>query len=113
MITHQMKLARTPFEKVKNGQKIIESRLYDEKRQQINIGDLIKFICNDNQVESITVKIKALYRYQSFNDLFFDFPPEYFGGSSKESLIEEVRKFYPTEEEQRHGVIGKKLELEK
>lgn len=111
MTTHQMKVAKMPFEKIKNGQKIIESRLYDEKRQQINVGDRIKFICNDNQAESITAKIKTLYRYQSFNDLFSDFPPEYFGGSSKESLIEEVRKFYSVEKEQQYGVIGIKLEL--
>ncbi|MEK7639615.1 MAG: ASCH domain-containing protein [Patescibacteria group bacterium] len=108
-----MKLTKVPFEKIKNEQKFIESRLYDEKRQQINIGDRIKFICNDNQAESIITRTKALYRYQSFNDLFSDFPPEYFGGSSKKSLIEEVRKFYPIEEEQQYGVIGIKLELEK
>lgn len=113
MVTHQMKLAKNPFEKIKNGQKIIESRLYDEKRKQINIGDRIEFLCNDNQVESITTKIRALYRYQSFNDLFSDFPLKYFGGSSKESLIKEVRKFYPVDEEQQYGVVGIKLDLEK
>lgn len=113
MITHQMKLAKIPFEKIKNGQKFIEARLYDKKRQQINIGDRIEFTCNDSQIRSIATKVKALYRYQSFNDLFSDFSPEYFGGSSKASLIKEVHKFYHAEEEHQCGVIGIKLELEK
>lgn len=113
MTTYQMKLAKAPFEKIKNGQKIIEARLYDKKRQQINIGDRIEFVCDDNQIKSITAKIKALYRYQSFDDLFSDFPPEYFGESSKESLLKEIRKFYTVEKERFYNVIGIKLELEK
>ena len=35
---HKMKL-----ERIKNGTKPIEFRLYDEKRQQIKIGDKIEF----------------------------------------------------------------------
>ena len=30
---HTMKLKKEPFEKIKNGSKTIELRLYDEKRQ--------------------------------------------------------------------------------
>lgn len=111
MNTHKMKLAKDPFEKIASGRKVIEARLYDVKRQQINVGDRIEFTRNDNQVESITTKVKALYRYQLFNDLFSDFLPEYFGGSSKEALIEEIRKFYPVGDERLYGVIGIKLEL--
>ena len=32
---HKMKLNKSPFERIKNGTKTIEFRLYDEKRQQI------------------------------------------------------------------------------
>lgn len=32
-------LAATPFNAITSGQKVIESRLYDEKRQLIQIGD--------------------------------------------------------------------------
>ena len=49
MTTHQMKLAKAPFDKIAHGQKIIESRLFDEKRQLINIGDDIEFTQNDDQ----------------------------------------------------------------
>ncbi len=46
MIIHKMKLAIVPFEKIASGAKNIESRLYDEKRRQINPGDQIEFTCN-------------------------------------------------------------------
>ena len=32
---HKMKLNENPFERIKNGTKTVEFRLYDEKRQQI------------------------------------------------------------------------------
>ena len=52
---HQMKLKRSPFEKIKDGSKTIELRLYDEKRQKVKIGDFIEFTCLDDA----TQKIKA------------------------------------------------------
>lgn len=42
MILHQLKLASLPFESIKSGRKTIESRLYDEKRREINLGDEIE-----------------------------------------------------------------------
>ena len=33
-MVHQMKLLESPFERIKNGTKTIEFRLFDEKRKQ-------------------------------------------------------------------------------
>ena len=41
--THEMNLQPKYFDFIKDGTKRIELRLYDEKRQQIKIGDLIEF----------------------------------------------------------------------
>lgn len=106
MTTHQMKLAKEPFDKIANGQKIIESRLYDEKRQQINISDSIEFFQNDDPSKKIETSVKALHRYGTFAELFSDFPPAYFGGKTKDALLEEIRSFYPPEEESHFGVLG-------
>ena len=38
---YKMKLNKSPFERIKNGTKTIEFRLYDEKRKQIKVGDKI------------------------------------------------------------------------
>lgn len=111
MTTHRMKLAKEQFEKIASGQKIIESRLYDEKRQQLNIGDCVEFIQNNDFTKTILTKVKALYHYNSFDDLFSDFPPEYFGGDSRKGLIEEIKKFYSEKEVRQYGVVGIKIEL--
>ena len=111
MCTHKMKLEREPFEKIIRGQKIIESRLYDEKRRQINIGDHIEFISIRNPSKKILTKVKALYRYGSFKDLFSDLPSDYFGSISKTELIREIKTFYSEDEERKYGVIGIKIEL--
>lgn len=108
-----MKLAKEPFEKIASGQKVIESRLFDEKRRMIDIGDEIEFSQNDNPLETAKTKVKALYRYDSFENLFSDFPPEYFGGISKEFLLEEIGRFYSKEDQEKHGVVGIKIELQK
>lgn len=111
MTTHQMKLEGGPFEKIAGGKKVIEARIYDEKRRKINTGDQIEFTCNDDPTRRVLVKVETLYHYSSFKDLFSDFPPEDFGGTSKEELIEEISKFYSEEEVQRYGVVGIRIEL--
>ena len=106
-----MKLAVIPFEKIARGKKVIESRLYDEKRRQIAIGDRIEFTCNNEPTKKVLTKVNALYRYGSFNELFSNFPPEYFGGESKEELIKEIGAFYSKEDQKNYGVVGIRIEL--
>ena len=58
---HKMKLNESPFERIKNGTKTIEFRLYDEKRQKINIGDTIIFmVLLDVLLENIEKEIYIL-----------------------------------------------------
>ena len=111
MTTHQMKLMAKPFKQIAEGEKIIESRLYDEKRQRVNIGDQIEFSNTDNSTEKINTKVEALYRYKSFNKMFSDFPSTYFGGSSKEELLTGIKKFYSEEGQKKYGVVGIKLSI--
>lgn len=106
-----MKLATLPFEKIANGTKIIESRLYDERRQQISLGDRIEFVCKDNLARKITTVVKALYLYPDFERMFSDFPPSYFGSISKKELLKEIETFYSKEEQAEYGVVGIKIEL--
>ena len=61
-MTHEMKLQPEPFDRIKDGTKKIESRLYDEKRQLIKIGDEILFKRNPEAVESVTARVVGLLR---------------------------------------------------
>lgn len=66
---HEMKLNDSPFNKIKNGTKRVELRLYDEKRQLLNVGDKIEFT-NLNTSEKLTVQIEDLKKFQSFEELY-------------------------------------------
>ena len=45
---HIMNLNPSPFKMIREGNKTIELRLYDEKRKKLSIGDTITFINTDN-----------------------------------------------------------------
>jgi len=108
---HSMKLQKQPFENIANGKKIIESRLFDDKRQLINIGDQIEFNCVDDQSKKVLTKVRALYQYESFDELFSDFAPELFGGISKNGLNDEINQFYSIDDQRKYGVLGIRIEL--
>jgi ASC-1-like (ASCH) protein len=110
-MNHSMKLTPEPFDKIANGSKVIELRLFDEKRQRLNLGDTITFLKEPEQTEKVNAKIVGLLRYPTFTDLIHDFPASYFGHSDKTALVTGVHRFYSTEDETRYGVLGIKLEL--
>lgn len=101
-----MKLQSIPFGAVKIGNKIIESRLFDEKRQLIQLGDQILFRNMENLDETITARVDGLLRYPTFSAMFTDFPASYFGGESKTALEEQIYRFYSKEDEAKYGVLG-------
>ena len=101
-----MRLSAEPFSQIASGAKVIESRLYDEKRQQIALGDEIEFIENDHPENKVHAKVIGLLRCQSFKELFADHEPSLFGGESREFLLNQIQQFYPEEDEQKCGVVG-------
>lgn len=110
----QMKLNDEPFQKIKTGNKTIELRLYDEKRRSLKLGDYIIFSRVSNPADKIAVKIKGLYRSNSFRELFEDIPLEKCGNSGEmtvEEVITRLRECYSEKDELLYGVIGIKIEL--
>jgi ASC-1-like (ASCH) protein len=108
---HKMKLSSEPFGKIVGKEKVIESRLYDEKRQQIAIGDKIEFSENENPEHVVHTRVKGLPRYASFKELFADHDPSLFGETSKEFLLDQIKQFYSEEDEQKYGVVGIRIEV--
>ena len=106
MTTHQLTLATGPFNAITSGNKTIESRLYDEKRQKIQIGDQIIFTNRDNPSQNATVKVVGLLRYATFHDLFSHNDPRKFGGESVEWLENQMNGFYPLDKQLQNSVIG-------
>jgi len=106
MTTHQLKLATEPFNAIISGNKTIESRLYDAKRQKIQIGDRIIFTNRDNSEQTVTAEVVGLLRYATFRDLFSHNNPRKFGGDNVEWLEDQISEFYSIEDQKIYGVIG-------
>ena len=105
-----MKLAVVPFEKIRSGSKVIESRLYDEKRQTINLGDEILFSQSDDDIQTVNTKVVGILRYSSFHQLFAEHDSKLFGGTSSDELLKEIKQFYSDEDEAKYGVVGIRLQ---
>ena len=105
---HKMKLNESPFERMKNGTKTIEFRLYDEKRQQIKIGDKIEFSKVPELKEKLLVDVIDLYREDTFENLFKKL------NMDKEEITRKVQamhKIYVPEKEKQYGVLGIKIKI--
>jgi ASC-1-like (ASCH) protein len=114
-MNHEMKLQPEYYNFILKGTKRIEIRLFDEKRQQIKIGDTIKFFKAPNFDESFITKVVGLLRYNTFDDMFKDFDISILADKSmtKEGLIEILEQFYTKEEQEQYGVLGIRIELKK
>lgn len=110
---HEMKLQPKYYNYILDGTKRIELRLYDEKRQQIQLGDTIHFLKEPELVESFDAKVEGLLRYDSFNDLFNDFDISLLADKSmtKEELLHVLEEFYTKEKQEKYGVLGIKVKV--
>ncbi len=105
---HKMKLKENPFERIKDGTKTVEFRLFDEKRQQVKVGDQIEFSKLPDLQEKILVEVVELYRNDTFENLFKRFHSD---KKEIESNVEAMHQYYTQEEESKYGVIGIKVRL--
>ena len=105
---HKMKLQEDPFERIKNGTKTVEFRLYDEKRSKIKIGDQIEFAKLPDLQETILVDVLDLYREDTFENLF----KKLFTDEDEiKRKTTSMYQYYSPEEEQQYGVLGIKISL--
>lgn len=109
---HILKLQPKYFDFIDCGTKCIELRLYDEKRQKINVGDTILFQKEPELEKTLRVKVIGLLRYNSFEELFNDFDINMLADSSmtKEELLTVLEEFYTPEKQKTYGVGGIRIE---
>ena len=108
-----MQLQNKYYEFIRTGTKRIELRLFDEKRQKIQLGNEIVFMNNSDDSERIHVRVIGLLRYKSFEELFSDFDIDILADRSmtKEELMSDLSEFYPIEKQEKYGVLGIRFEL--
>ena len=103
-----MKLNKNPFERMKNGTKTVEFRLFDEKRQKIKVGDKIEFSKLPDLQEKLLVDVVELYREDTFEDLFRKLYPNEEEIKRKTIAMYEI---YPKEKEQQYGILGIRIKI--
>lgn len=103
---HLMKLDDDPFEKIKNGTKKIEMRLFDYKRQKINIGDAIEFTKITNN-EKLTAEVINIHKCKTFEELYNKFDKILIGYNEEDYADpKDMEKYYSKEEIKKFGVVG-------
>lgn len=105
---HKMKLNESPFERIKNGTKTVEFRLFDEKRQQIKNGDQIEFSKLPDLQEKLLVDVIELYRENTFENLFRKL---YANEDEINRKTKSMYQYYPPEKEKEYGVLGIKIKI--
>jgi ASC-1-like (ASCH) protein len=105
-----MKLNPGPFEKITNGNKVIEIRLNDEKRKLLKIGDEIEFQIMNDETKKILTKIIDLSVFPSFKEMFSAFPPQEYGSLSQDEYTK-MYDIYLPEKEKEFGVLAIRIQF--
>ena len=108
-----MTLNETPFRQIERGEKTVEMRLNDEKRQRLQVGDLIRFTLKDSY-ERLFAEVTSLKHFSSFSNAFAykkRISQAGFGEMTAGQATKEMRKYYSEEDEQTNGVIAIGLRL--
>lgn len=98
---HQMGLYGEYFQAIKEGRKIVEVRLNDEKRRKIRIGDSIEFLKVPQQDEILKVHVSDLKKYETFEDMYKDISFNDFDceGWTMKEMIDGTYEIYTAEQE--------------
>jgi ASC-1-like (ASCH) protein len=110
---HHMKLNPAPFVMIKSGEKTIELRLWDEKRQKIHPGDTIIFT-NTDSGERLAATVVELHRFDSFASLYRSLPLLQCGYTPEDvhtARPSDMEQYYTAQEQAKYGVVGIELRL--
>lgn len=110
-MTHKMKLYPDAYKAIKEKTKTIEMRLYDDKRKNIKLDDIIEFT-NVESNEIMHCKVVNLYKYQDFDELYKNHNKISIGYKEKECANpEDMLTYYSKEEISKYGVLGIEISL--
>ncbi len=105
-----MNLQHLYYEMLTSGEKDVELRLYDEKRQKMRNGDTVLIYDAQNRSDYVRCKIVRLHIAKSFADLTKKISISRTGFASLNALISATSKFYNADMESKYGIVGIELE---
>ena len=108
---HYMNLAPSAFVKIADGNKTIELRLNDEKRQRINVEDTVVFDCSSTK-DIIGAQVVRLHKFSDFEELYKTLPLEKCGYTVAEldtAHYTDMEQYYTKEQIEKYGALGIEL----
>lgn len=102
---HTMYLMRFSFDKIVNGTKRIEVKLFDEEHQKIRLNDVIEFVCQDTK-EKVLCLVRGLLVFERCDDLITLLPAKVFGYDNKEEVRIRLNRRFSFEEQLLSHVVG-------
>ena len=107
-----MQLNDNPFKKIKAGQKIIEMRLNDEKRQLIKKDDIIIFLHRQNNNKKLWTRVVDIKKYKNFEQLYKNNNKIDLGYNKNEvAMPSDMQQYYNEENIKKYGVLAIKIQL--
>ena len=104
---HEMNLCGQPFSMIQSGEKTIELRLLDEKRQRIRVGDTLLFKNADCPEQALSCRVLTLHHFDSFEELYAHLPLLKCGYTASDiasARPEDMDAYYPKEKQAQYGV---------
>ena len=109
--THKMNLYPDAFELIADGRKKVEMRLNDEKRQRLNIGDLIVF-SNAESKEELIVEVIDLRCFKSFDELYASYDKTIIGYQKSDiANPDDMYKYYSKEQIDKYGALAIEIKV--
>ena len=109
-----MRLNPAPMKSIRDGEKTIELRLYDEKRQKLAVGDTIKFVNTKNATDTLYVIVEDLFVFDSFEELYKKLPLSecgYTKDNIDKASPRDMEYYYTRHQQSKYGVVGIKISL--
>ncbi len=109
-MVHKMELERRWFEEMMKERKIIEGRLWDEKRKKIKVGHVIMFVSEN---ERIFAEVQSIRLYPNFEEMIVNEGLERVlpGVETVEEALKIYRKYYGEREVYKYGVVALEVRL--
>lgn len=102
---HTMFLMRFAYDKIVNGTKRVEVRLFDAEHQKIKLNDVIEFVCQETG-ECVLCLVRGLLVFERCDDLVTLLPAKVFGYDNKEEVRVRLNRRFSFEEQLLNHVLG-------
>lgn len=112
-MNHDMTLYDDPFNAIQSKEKLVEIRLWDQKRRQLKVNDTITFTKLSNPLETLTVRVMALDRFPTFKEMYETLPDQILGayGQTVDQMLDDTYEIYSQEQEQHWGTVAIHIEV--